>query len=571
MAAQTTNTIWYCGSTKYTAVTAFPLATLVVAGAVYRQLTAPAVNSERCFVVTTAGLTTTEPSWTVTKGALNTSGTAVFQECTGIAGLNGDITNSPSWLVSGTTTPGQVIYVSSNGSLQIATVAGTNGSGSIPAFSATAGVTTSDNTTTWTSLGLASNFAAYAAPFARMTSAAVATWMVSGDTCYVSNNSAETVSQTSLTFNMGGTTTALTKFICVSDTVAPPVTLATTATINNTGGGGTALTLSGNAYCYGIDFNITSGAMSVSNTTGVFENCIFGTSASGANNTKIAAYYGYFLSSTFIFGATAQSLLLNQSAGDSSYTFESCSFATTGSVPTTLFKANSAFSCNLLVRDCDLSQITGQIINTNTFTNIFAQFEYCKLASSPTLQTGTFPTLSDYVKYHCCDSSGTSYRMNSLNVAGTVQQSTSTFRLGGATNGTTPISWQLASATSAQFYAPFQLEELYAVNTFASSTHTATVYITSASTLTNGDVWIEVEYLGSSTSPKGSIVTTRKATQFITNVALTADTSTWTGAQTNLYSISASYSPLLAGVLKVRVYVGTPSLTIYVDPKVVLA
>src|SRR5574340_1230192 len=93
---------WYIdfgngATTGYYAVTKWSNHTAAV-GEIIRQFTTPAVGNERCFVCITGGATgATEPTWTVTRGAKNTSSSAVYQECTGIAALNGDMTNTPTW------------------------------------------------------------------------------------------------------------------------------------------------------------------------------------------------------------------------------------------------------------------------------------------------------------------------------------------------------------------------------------------------------------------------------------------------------------------------------------------
>src|SRR4029077_18042808 len=98
------DTTWYCNAgnqstTGYYAVTVRPQNTAVAAGVVRRQFTAPAVNSERCFVCIVAGTTanTTDATWTLTRVAKMTDGTATWQECTGAAAVNGDATNTPTW------------------------------------------------------------------------------------------------------------------------------------------------------------------------------------------------------------------------------------------------------------------------------------------------------------------------------------------------------------------------------------------------------------------------------------------------------------------------------------------
>src|ERR1044071_8617824 len=73
---------WYVSSTKYATYSAwvgshaFSVGDFVVP-------TAPAVAQKFVFRCTTAGTTTTEPSWNVTNNGTSTSGTAVFTNVTG--------------------------------------------------------------------------------------------------------------------------------------------------------------------------------------------------------------------------------------------------------------------------------------------------------------------------------------------------------------------------------------------------------------------------------------------------------------------------------------------------------
>ena len=168
-------------------------------GSLIRQNKIPVVGQERVFVSAPTSTNTssqtsgaTEPTWTVTKGAQNVDNTNItWQECTAQPGLNGDITNTPIWTASSTPALGLIIYDPTTLSLQICSTSGA-GSGTKPSFSAVAGTVTTDSSAKWTSLGLASAFAAWSAPAARLQIPAATNWMAAGNSLFVADNHSET-------------------------------------------------------------------------------------------------------------------------------------------------------------------------------------------------------------------------------------------------------------------------------------------------------------------------------------------------------------------------------------------
>lgn len=76
--------IWYCGSTKYTAITQWAAATAYSVGDIRRQLATPSLNDERVFRCTTAGTSGgSEPAWNLGKGATTNDNGTVWTEVTG--------------------------------------------------------------------------------------------------------------------------------------------------------------------------------------------------------------------------------------------------------------------------------------------------------------------------------------------------------------------------------------------------------------------------------------------------------------------------------------------------------
>jgi hypothetical protein len=245
------------------------------------------VGSERCFICTVAGTTAnvTDATWVLTRGAKTTDGTVTWMECTGQAALNGDLTNTTTWTAVKAATPavlGQIIKRSNNASYQICTTAGAM-SASEPAFSDTAGVTTTDTTAVWTSLGAVGSYTGGMAPHARLASAFTSTWFIAGNTIYVSSNHAETQSTAITLTPLVASGLAINKIICHN--VAgpyPPTSVATGATVTTTGS--SAITISanagGNLYMYGVTLSAGTGtgqSLFLTTNSGswfYFDNCV---------------------------------------------------------------------------------------------------------------------------------------------------------------------------------------------------------------------------------------------------------------------------------------------------------
>jgi hypothetical protein len=544
---------WYVSSVKHTAVAQFAAATAYTAGQLIRQLTAPAVNSERVFVCITSGTSGTEPSWTLTRGAKNTSTTPVFQECTGHPATNGDVasTTASSSVRSQAITLGAIIKNNSATHFFICSTAGTAGA-SEPTYNTTAGVTTTDGSCTYTCLGPVGNFPAWGAPHARLANAYATNWGAAGHKFYLADNHAETQS-TAVTLTSPATAAAgATYVVCVDRTVALPPVVAnynTGATISTTGSTSITFTFgganNGTAYYQGVSFSVGDGSSGASllafNLAGVyysFKNCAFvivNSSATSAIVPGIAAgtspHQILWDNCTAQFAAAAQSIKLQN------VNFEwknTPSAIQGGTLPATLFGLQTnGLASYAVCRGVDFSAFSGQFLASNQGTPFPFVCEDCKFHASMT-RYGT-STASGYASAPLitvrCDSGATNYKSTRDEYAGTQTTETSITRVGGATDGTTATSIKIATNAQAAFLTPYRMLRLAAWNDVTGANRTVTVCgtINSPSLPLNDEIWMDVQYLGSSGSPIASLKTTCKSHPLATGAAVASDGSTWNG------------------------------------------
>lgn len=522
-------------------------ASQTVAAATYMQGQFVPTN-ERAFACIVAGTTgATEPAWVLTKGAKTTDNTATWMEVTGQPGVNGDTTNSPTWTQNKNTavTLGLIIYDSVSASLQIVTTAGTTGNGSQPTFNATAGVTTSDNTVTWTSLGLASNFGQWAAPFARLSAAGGTGWTTAGNTIWISSDHAESVTAPLTggpTVTLPGTATSQNYVYCVNKSATFPLSssaISTGASISvyafAYGQGG--FTLNGYVYYYGITFNSAingnTGSIELFIYSSEFENCQFNLNDSmivvGGGSGNVYTY-NRFKNCNFTF--------TTNSYDNSAFQFRGGTLIVIGGSITGIGSNASAFNSGgyystasgLVTLDgVDLSGLpsTGYVV-WSLASSIIVNIYNCKLTSNIGIfNSSTSNGLGAAVNLVTSDSSGTNYRQESYTYQGTQVASTSIYRSSGATIGSTNISWNITTTTNSTWILPYEAFPISIWNTTLGSTISVIVYgLVNAATVPNNDqIWMDVEYMGSSGSPLATIATLTKSNNLATGTALTADSS----------------------------------------------
>ncbi len=509
---------WYCGSVQHAAVAQWAALTAYVVGDIRRQLAAPAVGSERCFRVSaiTTGISGAgEPAWNLAKGAATT-----------------------------------------------------------------------DSGVTWTEITGNSAYA-WAAPWARIWPI-TSSWMAAGDTLYVAHDHAATQA-TSITAGLSfGSPNSPCRIICVdAGGSVPPVSadLRYTATESTTGNSSLALAMSsGYVWVSGITWSAGTGAS--------------GSAALTVHSNSSGVAYGHFYKCGFTIGSTHSTPNLNINSGISgTIVFEQC-VAAFGSVsqsifvshgyftwinspaalggatfPTILFGSSSGAEGRVLLDGVDLSALgAGKTIMSTTGGGNRLQAVNCKLGASVTLADAPANTISraDFV---ISDSTNVGHRQARYSLGAVLSENVTYTRVGGASDGVQEISWEVVTTASNNALAPFECFTLAAWNAATGSPITATVEIESDATLTNREIWLEVEYLGTAGFPVASFVSSLPADMLAAASNLPASSATWNGGLGSAVKqyLQVTFTPQMTGLVRATVYVAKASETIYIDPKLTLA
>ena len=539
----------YLSSGRYAAVTAWSTAdSTVVPGSIRRQSGTPTLGNERCWVcyAPIGGGTNTGGSdpliSTFTRGVIKTDNTTIkWIEITGVAALNGDLTNTPLWTVSQTGVQpglGQVVL---------------DGSGHLFVCIASVGVTSTGPTWVTTSLGsqttdaasniwayLGTSFANWGAPHANIVNAQATGWGDGSTTqFFVGDDHAESPTA-QITFISRGTDAAPVDIICVSHTGSvPPVTadLATTGAISAVGGiGNTLYVLGALRVVYGLTLDFGSafrpvGMISNDHYEKNYENCKFHwTTTSGASFGFYVGSHTRLLNCQFKFANASQwicSGVLEMIGG---------SIDGAGSIPTNLISI--AVSGFMLFRGVDLSAFTGTLVQAGGSGNpINVVFENCKLNAAVTLANfGSLTQRTQMVTVIESDSAGTNYVAACADYTGTLTTTAPIMRTAGASNGVTGYSWKMvATANVNRGAAAFPSLPMSIWNPTASGTVNVTAYGMefTADAPKTSDVVMEVDYLGASSSPLSSHVSNAQDYLGTTSLsALSTDTSNWASAAT---------------------------------------
>jgi hypothetical protein len=403
-----------------------------------------------------------------------------------------------------------------------------------------------------------------------------------GDTLYVAHDHAETTAGT-VTLTSSGTATTPTKIVCVNRAGSvPPVSADRRATAQVLVTGANTLTFAGVAHYDGIIFsvgNLTNACnILVSQLQGGchrFDNCslrLAGNNA-GGNLTLGAAGVG----GTYVeFNNTTVSFanVLQVFSSYAKFKWRNTPSALLGTIPTTVFSVNPSRGGSIECIGVDFSAAgSGKTLiaspgqtQSGTFTLVD-----CKLDAAVTISSAQSTPGGADLDLIRSGASGINYTVRRYRSSGTLNEETTIVRTGGASDGTTPIAWNITTNTTANYTIPFECPPIAIWNDVTGSAVTATVEgIWGGGAVPNDDdIWLDVEYLGDASSPQGSFVNDGKADLLATAAGQTSSSATW-GGSTTKFKLAVTFTPQQRGWIYARVKVGKASTTVYVDPLVTL-
>jgi len=457
----------------------------------------------------------------------------------------------------------------------VCTTAGTSAA-SEPAWNATVAGTTTSNTAVFTTHSPVTW--AEANGFLNYLLGAV---IANGDRVFVKNTHSESIAQPVLAA-VGGVGSPI-QILCVSDAAQPPVTLATGALIASTG----AFNLGSNAsnwYAYGVTFRSGDGSSGGANLTApggqtgfssTFEQCTLDMASSGLSQffPVTGGQTALYLNCTIKFGAASDFLNFG-SGGGGFVVFHGGSL--TGTAPTTAFTIqNGAFGQGIVLDGVDCSLVTGTLIGQSTGSGLkLVRLRNVKIGAGCTVFGGSrevayLDELNELASV--IDTTGTNYKTVQKSNVGDLTVETTLVRTGGATDGTTPISWKVVTTSGAT-----RVPGLYHVTPWISFWNEGTAAVTvaleflhdSLTALKDNEVWIEVEFMASAGGPHLTVTT--DATDILAaGAAQTTSTATWTTTgmtNPNKQVASVSVTPAVKGIIRARLAVAKASYTLYVDP-----
>lgn len=364
-----------------------------------------------------------------------------------------------------------------------------------------------------------------------------------------------------------------------------------TGAIEAVGAANVAITINGYAYFYGLSvYGATnfsaSCVINFATAFGVsaalyFDNCVFQLRSTAsvafivgsARNASSGDNLIEFRNTTFKFASTGQSF----NVGNSRANFQSISFDSTGSAPTTLI-TNRPGSGQCVFEASDLSgESWSNLVSVAWASTYNILLRNCKLPSGTALTTGTYSGPGGVViRMENCDSGDTQYNVALGSYSGTVVDESTIVRSGGGatslrldTNANTKFPYLTLTAEGARYNSVVGTAQTLTIE-FIHDTSTASGQGSGTSfAYTNAELWVELQYQGTSGFPLALIdLDDRAANVLSTPADQPSSSATWTttGMTTPVKGkMECTFTAQEAGYLLFKVCFAAPSKVVYVD------
>jgi hypothetical protein len=415
---------------------------------------------------------------------------------------------------------------------------------------------------------------------AKATLAGASAVVAAGDTVWVSQNHSESsASPISLTWN--GTKAAPVRILCGNDAAQPPTALATTAVIETTGNNAIAMasTVSDYIYMYGLHIRCGVGTidsplllLNQTSDSQFYEECTFEIAATG-QIADVGVSYNAFGETIcknchFEFSNASQSILASecpmQIIGGS---------LLAGVTPTGVFHLDNSGSAT--VEGFDMSAVGAAMnLDDTALAGIQLQVSNCKLPASwsgsinsATLTSGSVCELSNSI------ADNGQYRYQRKSEFGIIDGEKTNVRTGGASDGVRSISWKMVSNADPEWnHQTLDTGEIVRWNETIGSPITATIEILhdSVTNMTNQQIWLKVQYLGTSGFPLSSFIDDSSGNYLSSAADQTSSSVAWTTTgltNPNKQKLSVTFTPQEKGFFHAVVHMAMASKTVYVDPK----
>lgn len=406
-----------------------------------------------------------------------------------------------------------------------------------------------------------------------------------GDDFWVASDHAESTAG-AITLSFPGTATAPNRIMSVDRAGStPPVGADVLAGASVSSSGNTSITIGGSyIYMYGLTFNAGVGGTTTANLTltqggnRVYEACAFNIATTGASSRIINSFTDTkteCINCTVSFGSTSQGL--NITTGNFHWRNKPGSTAITGAtLPTTLApnSSTSTLGTKNVFSGLDLSALgSGKTLIAAGSTGF--DIINCKLDAAVTISGTPGFNYNPGIRVLGSGSAGIVRREEIYLYQGTLTTETTIKRTAGASDGVTAYSWKIVTTANSKRTAPFETFDGAIWNTTTGSAKTLTIHtVTDNVTLTDAEIWLEVEYLGSSATPVSTLITDANATVLTTAANQATSTEAWTttGLGTPVYQkLEVTFTPQMAGLFRWKVRVAKASTTVYVCPKPVIS